>query len=137
MDFQSLPAIVLGLWPRLFWDCGLDPYFRLQSLRKRRREEKKARLYRKIGRPTKWTVRQAATAINTWGISYGHFPERDEYRGIDESRPKRGWPVASSKSEFDKALRKMRLDDAADERDLPGAPIQITDSGVDLLSNRQ
>ena len=124
---------------RVFWDCGLDPYFRLQSLRKRRREEKTARLYRKIGRPTKWTVRQAATAINTWGISYGHFPERDAYCGIDESRPKRGWPVASSKSEFDKALQKRRLslEDAANERDLPGAPIQITDSGVDLLSNRQ
>ena len=130
---------MLSRYRRLLWDCGLDPFHRLLSRQKRIREEEQARRHKKVGRPTKWTVRQAATAINTWGISYGHFPERDEYRGIDrdESRPKRGWPVASSKREFDKALQKMRLDDAADERDLPGAPIQITDSGVDLLSNRQ
>jgi len=116
---------------RLLWDCGLDPYYRLLSRRKRIREEVQARRHRKVGRPTKWTVRQAATAINTWGITYGHFPERDEYRGCEEFRPKKGWPDSVE------ALQKMRLDGEAEECDLPGAPIQITDSGVDLLSNWQ
>jgi hypothetical protein len=121
---------------RLFWDCGLDPYYRLQSLQKRLREEKKARRYLKIGWPRIWTVRQAASAINTWGISYGHFPRREEYRD-DEDRPKYGIPAASSKKRYFEALQKVRLDDVADECDLHGAPIQITDSGVQLLSNRQ
>jgi hypothetical protein len=121
---------------RLFWDCGLDPYYRLQSLRARRREEKKARRFLKIGRPRIWTIRQAASAINTWGISYGHFPQQDEYRH-EERRPKTGFPVASSKKRYLKALQKGRLDDAAETCNLPGAPIQITDSGVQLLSNWQ
>ena len=54
MKMREMPQMrwTFSRYRRLFWDCGLDPYFRLQSLRKRRREEKKARLYRKIGRPT-------------------------------------------------------------------------------------
>jgi hypothetical protein len=128
---------MLSRYRRLLWDCGLDPFHRLLSRQKRIREEEQARRHKKVGRPTKWTVRQAATAINTWGISYGHFPERDEYRGNTELRPKKGWPVASSKSAFVKAVQKARLDDEAEVCDLPGAPIKITDSGVDLLSNRQ
>jgi hypothetical protein len=114
---------------RLSWDCGLDLYYRLQSLRKRIREEKKVRQYLKIGRPRIWTVRQAASAINTWGISYVHFPRREEYR-YDEDRPKYGIPAASSKKQYFKALQKARLDYAADECDLHGALIQSTDSGV-------
>ena len=115
---------------RLYWDCGLDPYFRLQSGRKRLREETRARRYRKGGRPRIWTVRQAASAINSWGIAHGHFPEQAEYRN-DESRPKGEWPATF------KALQKKRLEDAAQNCDLPGAPTKITDSGVELLSNRQ
>ena len=115
---------------RLYWDCGLDPYFRLQSGRKRLREETRARRYRKVGRPRIWTIRQAASAINSWGIAHGHFPEQAEYRN-DESRPKGEWPATF------KALQKKRLEDAAQNCDLPGAPIKITDSGVELLSNRQ
>ena len=91
---------------RLYWDCGLDPYFRLQSGRKRLREETRARRYRKVGRPRIWTVRQAASAINSWGIAHGHFIEQAEYRN-DESRPKGEWPVIF------KALQKKRLEDAA------------------------
>ena len=121
---------------RLFWDCGLDPYYRLQLLRKRLCEGEKARRFLKIGRPRIWTVHQAASAINTWGISYGHFPRQEEYH-YDEDRPKCGIPAASSKKRYFEALQKARLDDAADECDLHGAPIQITDSGVQLLSNWQ
>ena len=108
---------------RLRLDCGLDPYYRLMSLRKRRREEKKARRNKKIGRPRIWTLRQAASAINSWGIDRKqNFPRHDEYRA---DRPEQEFPHVT------------RFDDAADECDLPGAPIQITDSGVELLSNRQ
>ena len=116
---------------RLRRDCGLDPYFRLLSLRKRRREEKRASAARKIGRPRIWTLRQAASAINSWGIArHGHFPQQDCYRD-EESRPKRGWPDSFE------ALQQLRLGDAASDSALTNAPIQITDSGVELLSNRQ
>jgi hypothetical protein len=126
----------ISRYRRLFWDCGLDPFYRLQSLRARIREEKKARRHLKIGRPRIWTIRQAASAINTWGISYEHFPRQAEYRE-EEDRPKKGFPAASSEDEYVKALQKGRLDDAAENCDLPGAPIQITDPGVQLLSNWQ
>ena len=115
---------------RLYWDCGLDPYFRLQSGRKRLREETRARRYRKVGQPRNWTVRQTASAINSWGISHEHFPEQAEYRN-DESRPKGEWPAIF------KALQKKRLEDDAQNCDLPGAPVKITDSGVELLTDRQ
>jgi hypothetical protein len=119
---------------RLFWDCGLDPYYRLVSLRKRRREEKIARRHRKIGRPRIWTLRQAASAINSWGIDWEHFPRHDTYRGNDDLRPKSGIPATLNAN---KLTQRCSLENAADDCDLPGAPIQITDSGVDLLNNRQ
>ena len=119
---------------RLRLDCGLDPYYRLVSLRKRRREEKKARHHRKIGRPRIWTLRQAASAINSWGMDWEHFPRHDAYRGSDDLRPKSGIPATA---DANRHVQQIRLEDAADDCDLPGAPIQITDSRVDLLSNRQ
>ena len=119
----------LARYRRLFWDCGLDPYYRLVAMRKRLREEKRARRHKKIGRPRIWTPRQAASAINTWGISYQNFPRQDEYR--HENKPKKGAPC-TRELEY-----KFCLDDAAEDCDLPGAPIRITDSGVQLLSNWQ
>ena len=127
---------------RLFWDCGLDPYFRLQSLRKRRREEKKARHNRKIGRHRIWTLRQAASAVNVWGIAYRHFPRQDRYRD-DESYPNSGW-----QSRFDliqlEAIRLLpgelqvaSLVNAAADIETTNAPICITDPEAELLSNRQ
>ena len=127
--FQRRVTWTRARYRRLFWDCGLDPYYRLMSMRKRLREEQIARRHVKIGRPRIWTPRQAATAINTWGISYNHFPRQHEYR--DGNAPKKGAPCTVELG------HKMCLDDAAEDCDLPGAPIKITDSGVQLLSNWQ
>jgi hypothetical protein len=41
------------------------------------------------------------------------------------------------KKSFFEAIQKVRLDNAAEEYDLPGAAIKITDSGVELLSSWQ
>ena len=115
---------------RLFWDCGLDPYYRLVSLRKRRREEKIARRHRKIGRPRIWTLRQAASAINSWGIDT--FPVLDRFRD-EESYRKRGFPAGGGLGDLQHAV----LVDARDDVSEFCAPIRLTDAGVDLLSNRQ
>ena len=116
---------------RLRLDCGLDPYFRLLGLRKRRREEKKARLFKKIGRPRIWTLRQAASAINSWGIDHGNFPRLDRFRDLESYR-KRGFPAGGLGD-----LQHAVLVDARDDVSEPCAPIRLTDAGVDLLSNRQ
>lgn len=113
---------------RLRLDCGLDPYYRLVSLRKRRREEKKARHLRKIGQPRIWTLRQAASAINSWGIEWKTFPRLD----FRDRYPKRGFPVGGLG-----AIQNARLVNAAEDVSQPCAPIRITDAGVDLLTNRQ
>ena len=115
---------------RLRLDCGLDPYYRLLSLRKRRREEKKARHHRKIGRPRIWTLRLAASAINSWGIAWENFPRLDRFRN-SEDYPKSGIPADLG------ALQNAVLVNAREDVLQPCAPIRLTDPGVDLLSNRQ
>ena len=126
---------------RLRLDCGLDPYFRLLGLRKRRREEKKARQHKKIGRPRIWTLRQAASAVNVWGIAYRHFPRQDHYRD-DEIYPKSAWPVGGS--DLNQCIRLLpgeyqiaSLVNAAADIEATNAPMCITDPEVGLLSNRQ
>jgi hypothetical protein len=41
----------------------LDPFYRLLSRRKGIREEEQARQHRKVGRPTKWTLRSTLGAF--------------------------------------------------------------------------
>jgi len=121
--------------------CGLHEYCRLVSLRKRRRKEKKARHHKKIGRPRIWTLRQAASAVNVWGIAYRHFPRQDRYRD-DESYPNSGWPVGGSDLVqrtrlLPGELQIASLVNAAADIKATNAPICITDPEVEMLSNRQ
>ena len=102
---------------RLFWDCG-----------------------RKIGRHRIWTLRQAASAVNVWGIAYRHFPRQDRYRD-DDSYPNSGW---QSRFDLIQAIRLLpgelqvaSLVNAAADIETTNAPICITDPEAELLSNRQ
>ena len=126
---------------RLRLHCGLHAYYRLVSLRNRSSEEKKARHHKKIGRPRIWTLRQAASAVNVWGIAYRHFPRQDRYRD-DESYPNSGWPVGGSDLVqrtrlLPGELQIASLVNAAADIKATNAPICITDPEVEMLSNRQ